>query len=109
MQKKNYSEASLNFEQSESIDNVLRTPKSAELSNLQKRLIYRSKNKVDKAFYSFKIILVKPANPAFTNIKVKAYYHKGKIMANQNRYNLTFNYLNKAFELNSKTKNLDQK
>ena len=69
MQKKNYSASSLNFEQSESIDNVLRTPKIAELSNLQKRLIYRSKNKVDKAFYSFKIILVKSANPAFTNTK----------------------------------------
>jgi len=109
MQKENYNAAKIYFERSEFINNKLRITDIAELYNLQKGLIYISQNKVDEALYSFKTIIAKPDNPALTNTKAEASYQIGKIEASRNRYNLALNYLNNAFELNSKTKNLDQK
>ena len=109
MQKENYNAAKIYFERSEFINTKLRITDIAELYNIQKGLIYISQNKVDEALYSFKTIIAKPENPALTNTKAEASYQIGKIEASRNRYNLALNYLNNAFELNSKTKNLDQK
>ncbi|MFV8336222.1 ATP-binding protein [Flavobacterium sp. RSP29] len=109
MQKENYDRASIYFERAKSINDKLRVPDVAELFNLQKGLIYKSKNKLDLALSAFKIIIAKPYNPALLNTKAEASYQIGKIEASRNRNNLALNYLNKALELNSKTKNLEQK
>ena len=109
MQKQNYDRASIYFERARSINDKLRIPDVAELLNLQKGLIYKSKNKLDLALSSFKIIIAKPDNTALTNTKAEATYQIGKIEASRNRNNLALNYLNKALELNSKSENLEQK
>lgn len=109
MQKENYNKASIYFARAKSINDKLKIPDVAELFNLQKGLIYKSKNKLDLALYSFKIIIAKPDNPNLINTKAEASYQIGKIEASRNRNNLALNYLNKALELNNKTKNLVQK
>ena len=109
MQKQNYDRASIYFERAKSINNKLGIPDVAELLNLQKGLIYKSKNKLDLALSAFKIIIAKPDNTALTNTKAEATYQIGKIEASRNRNNLALNYLNKALELNSKSENLEQK
>ncbi|MES2805337.1 MAG: ATP-binding protein [Bacteroidota bacterium] len=109
MQKQNYDRASIYFERAKSINDKLRVPDTAELFNLQKGLIYKSKNKIDLALSSFKVIIAKPDNAALTNTKAEATYQIGKIEASRNRNNLALNYLNKALELNSKSENLEQK
>lgn len=109
MQKQNYDRASIYFERTKSINDKLRVPDTAELFNLQKGLIYKSKNKLDLALSSFKFIIAKPDNAALTNTKAEATYQIGKIEASRNRNNLALNYLNKALELNSKSENLEQK
>jgi signal transduction histidine kinase/CheY-like chemotaxis protein len=109
MQKQNYDRASIYFERAKSINNKLRIPDVAELFNLQKGLIYKSKNKLDLALSAFKIIIAKPDNPSLTNTKAEATYQIGKIEASRNRNNLALNYLNKALELNSKSEDLEQK
>ena len=109
MQKQNYDRASIYFERAKSINNKLGIPDVAELLNLQKGLIYKSKNKLDLALSAFKIIIAKPDNAALTNTKAEATYQIGKIEASRNRNNLALNYLNKALELNSKSENLEQK
>ncbi|MES2852454.1 MAG: ATP-binding protein [Bacteroidota bacterium] len=109
MQKQNYDRASIYFERAKSINDKLRIPDTAELFNLQKGLIYKSKNKLDLALSSFKFIIAKPDNAALTNTKAEATYQIGKIEASRNRNNLALNYLNKALELNSKSENLEQK
>ncbi|WKL44943.1 ATP-binding protein [Flavobacterium sp. ZE23DGlu08] len=109
MQKQNYDRASIYFERAKSINDKLRVPDTAELFNLQKGLIYKSKNKIDLALSSFKFIIAKPDNAALTNTKAEATYQIGKIEAIRNRNNLALNYLNKALELNSKSENLEQK
>ena len=109
MQKQNYDRASIYFERAKSINDKLRIPDVAELFNLQKELIYKSKNKLDLALSSFKFIIAKPDNAALTNTKAEATYQIGKIEASRNRNNLALNYLNKALELNSKSENLEQK
>lgn len=109
MQKQNYDRASIYFERAKSINDKLRIPDTAELFNLQKGLIYKSKNKLDLALSSFKVIIAKPDNAALTNTKAEATYQIGKIEASRNRNNLALNYLNKALELNSKSENLEQK
>ncbi len=109
MQKQNYDRASIYFERAKSINDKLRVPDTAELFNLQKGLIYKSKNKLDLALSSFKVIIAKPDNAALTNTKAEATYQIGKIEASRNRNNLALNYLNKALELNSKSENLEQK
>ena len=109
MQKQNYDRASIYFERAKSINDKLRIPDTAELFNLQKGLIYKSKNKIDLALSSFKFIIAKPDNAALTNTKAEATYQIGKIEASRNRNNLALNYLNKALELNSKSENLEQK
>ena len=109
MQKQNYDRASIYFERAKSINDKLRVPDTAELFNLQKGLIYKSKNKLDLALSSFKVIIAKPDNAALTNTKAEATYQIGKIEASRDRNNLALNYLNKALELNSKSENLEQK
>ena len=109
MQKQNYDRASIYFERAKSINDKLRVPDTAELFNLQKGLIYKSKNKIDLALSSFKVIIAKPNNAALTNTKAEATYQIGKIEASRDRNNLALNYLNKALELNSKSENLEQK
>lgn len=109
MQKENYNDASVYFERAKTINDKLGIPDIAGIFNLQEGLIYISKNKLDLALNSFKIIIATPDNTALINTKAEAYYQIGKIESGKNRNNLALNYLHKALKLNVKTKNQDQK
>lgn len=109
MLKENYDGATVYFERAKTINDKLGIPDVAELFNLQQGLIYKSKNKLDLALNSFKIIIAKVDNTAIINTKAEAYYQIGKIESGKNRNNLALNYLHKALKLNVRTKNQDQK
>ena len=109
MKKENFESASLYFQRAKSVNDILKIPDTAELFNLQKALIFKSKNKLNSASSIFKIIIAKHNSPYLLNTKAEALYQIGSIEATKNRNNLALNYLNKALELNSKTQNLEQK
>ncbi|RKS90451.1 signal transduction histidine kinase [Flavobacterium limicola] len=109
MKKENFDSASIYFQRAKSINDILKIPDTAELFNLQKGLIYKSKNKLSSALSVFKTIIAKPNTLNLLNTKAEALYQIGSIEATKNRNNLALNYLNKALQLNSKTQNPEQK
>ena len=109
MQKQNYDKASIYFERARSINDKLKISEVTELLNLQKGLIFKAKNQLELAISSFKSIIAKPDNPVLGYTKAEAFYQLGKIEAERKRNNLALNYLNKALDLNNKSKNLEQK
>jgi signal transduction histidine kinase/CheY-like chemotaxis protein len=109
MKKENFDSASMYFQRAKSINNILKIPDTAELFNLQKGLIYKSKNKLSSALSVFKTIIAKPNTLDLLNTKAEALYQIGSIEATKNRNNLALNYLNKALQLNGKTQNQEQK
>ena len=109
MKKENFDSASMYFQRAKSINDILKIPDTAELFNLQKGLIYKSKNKLSSALSVFKTIIAKPNTLDLLNTKAEALYQIGSIEATKNRNNLALNYLNKALQLNGKTQNPEQK
>lgn len=109
MEKENVERAAIYFERAKTINDSLKIPDNAELFNLQKALIYQSKNNLELASSIYKIIIAKEDSAALLNTKAEALYQMGNIEALKNRYILALNYLNKALELNSKSENLIQK
>lgn len=109
MAKENFDKASMYFNKAKSIQNLLKIPDTAELFDLQKGLIYKSKKELDLAVRVFETIIAKPDNPALLNTKTEALYQIGYIETQKNRNNLALNYLNKALEQNSKLENLQQR
>ena len=109
MQKQNYDKASIYFERARSINDKLKISEVTELLNLQKGLIFKAKNQLELAISSFKSIIAKPDNAILGYTKAEAFYQLGKIEAERKRNNLALNYLNKALDLNNKSKNLEQK
>ena len=109
MKKENFDSASMYFQRAKSANDILKIPDNAELFNLQKGLIYKSKNKLNSALSVFKTIIAKPNTLDLLNTKAEALYQIGSIEATKNRNNLALNYLNKALQLNSKTQNPEQK
>ena len=57
----------------------------------------------------FSTIVAKPDSPSILDTKAEALYQIGTIEMTQNRNNLALNYFNRALDLNSKNKNLEQK
>lgn len=80
-----------------------------DLLNLQKGIIYKANGNLNTAAFCFNSVISKPDNPAIFDAKVEALYQMGLIEASNNRNNLALTYLNKAFDLNSKENNLNQK
>ena len=109
IEKANFINAEICFNEAQSIFNEIKIPDPAEQFNLQKGIINKSKGNYDLASTIFKTIIAKPDSPSLLNTKAEASYQIGKIEASKNRNNLALNYLNKAFELNNKTENLEQK
>lgn len=109
MQKKNFSNAQFNFDKAESLYKTLKINTTTDLINLQRGIIYQATGKSDLAAYIFRKIVAKPDYPAIINTKAWALFQMGNIEMFHNRNNLALNYFNKALELNTKTKNLEQK
>jgi signal transduction histidine kinase len=109
IEKSNFADAEIYLNEAKSIFEKLKTPNTAELINLQKGIIQKSKGDLEQASTLFKAIIAKPDNPVLLDSKAEALYQMGTIEASKNRYNLALNYLNKALALNEKNKNIDQK
>ena len=109
MQKEKYYQAATYFEKAKSVNTQLGITDTDELLQLQNGLLQKASNNIDLALGSFKIIIAKSNKASIINIKSEASYQIGIIEASRNRNNLAITYLNKALELNSKTKNLEQK
>ena len=105
---KDYSNAKKSFDKAQSLYNNLKLTNTTDLINLQRGIIYKSTgNPLASTFFS--TIVAKPDSPALLDTKAEALYHIGTIEMAQNRNNLALNYFNKALDLNSKNKNLEQK
>ena len=109
MEKGDYSKAEVYFDKAKTIYETIRIPNAIELLNLQKGIVYKAKGEYKMAVPIFDQIIAKPdANDDFKT-KAEALYQIGNIEANNNRKNLALNYLNRAYELNAKDKNFEQK
>lgn len=105
-EKKEYSTAENYFNDAEKIYELINVPEGKELINLQKGILHQIKGDDDKALTIFSTLISKSDDEDQSKIKAKAYYHIGQIEAKKNRNNLAINYLNKAYELSSKYKDL---
>lgn len=109
MQKRSFGNAEICFDKAQSLYNTLKNTDTADLIDLQRGIIYKSKGKQELASTIFSTIIAKPDNPIILDCKTEALYQIGMIEMDQNRNNLALNYFNKALELNAKNKNLEQK
>ena len=109
MQKKDFPKAKSSFDKAQSLYNNLKISHTIDLLNLQKGIISKSTGNPDLAAIIFSTIVAKPDSPDILNTKAEALYQIGTIEVAHNRNNLALNYFNKALDLNSKNKNLEQK
>ncbi|WP_395056222.1 histidine kinase dimerization/phospho-acceptor domain-containing protein, partial [Flavobacterium sp.] len=112
IEKRNFNDAEIYFNTTKSISDRLKSADTTAINNLldlQKGIISKYKGNDELASAIFKTIIAKPDNPEILNSRTEALYQIGTIEATKERYNLALNYLNKAMELNIKTKNSDQK
>ncbi|MES2574403.1 MAG: ATP-binding protein [Bacteroidota bacterium] len=109
MQKEELSNARNCFDKAESLYNTLKIKVNADLLNLQRGIIYKSKGNLDIASAIFTTIIAKPDTPAIMYTKAGALYQMGTIEMAQNRNNLALNYFNRALSLNARNKNIEQK
>lgn len=109
MEKGDYSKAEVYFDKAKTIYETIKIPNAIELLNLQKGIVYKAKGEYKMATPIFDQIIAKPdANDDFKT-KAEALYQIGNIEAINNRKNLALNYLNRAYELNARDKNFEQK
>ncbi|WP_348798784.1 tetratricopeptide repeat-containing hybrid sensor histidine kinase/response regulator [Flavobacterium adhaerens] len=106
--KKKYDLAETAINKAEEIQKSSNLYKNLDQINLQKGILLKKKGKESSAITLFSSIAAKPENYAYPNTKAEAFYQIGNIEEKNKRYNLALNYYNKAFELNSKTKDLEQ-
>ena len=109
MQKKDFPKAKSSFDKAQSLYNNLKISHTIDLLNLQKGIIHKSTGNIDLAARIFSTIVAKPDSPSILDTKAEALYQIGTIEMTQNRNNLALNYFNRALDLNSKNKNLEQK
>jgi signal transduction histidine kinase len=109
MENGNYSVAENNFDKAKTIYNTIKIPDAIELLNLQKAIVYRAKGQSKLAVPIFNQIIAKPDNNDFSKTKAEALYQIGTIELQNDRNNLALNYLNRAYALNAKDKNVEQK
>lgn len=111
IRKKDYSSAERYIDKSLAIRRALPIPNHDldDAITVQKGIIFRSVGKPKIATNLFNSIIATNPTAENTTIKAEAYYQVGLIELANNRYNVALNYFSKAFEENSKSKNIDQK
>lgn len=109
IERKEYSKAEYYFKEAEKIYETIDIPEAKEMINLQKGIVYRAKGENQLALSILNTVIVNPDEEDHFKTKAEALYQIGLIEAENNRYNLALNYLNKALELSSKNKNLELK
>ncbi|HMI06241.1 MAG TPA: ATP-binding protein [Flavobacterium sp.] len=109
MEKGDYSKADIYFNKAKTIYETIRIPNAIELLNLQKGIVYKAKGEYKSAIPIFNQIIAKPDADDVFKTKAEALYQIGNIEMQNNRKNLALNYLNRAYELNGKDKNIEQK
>jgi signal transduction histidine kinase/CheY-like chemotaxis protein len=107
--KKEYSKAEFYFKEAEKIYEIIEIPEATKMINLQKGIVYRAKGENQLALSILNTIVVNHDEEDHFKTKAEALYHIGLIEAENSRYNLALNYLNKALDLSSKNKNLELK
>ncbi|MGO4822471.1 MULTISPECIES: ATP-binding protein [unclassified Flavobacterium] len=107
--KANYNAAEICLNKSQSIREELKIDDTDDLIALQKAIIYRAKGNIDLSKSSLSNIIAKPESPNSVNTKAEALYQMGLIETTNNRNNLALSYFNKAYDLNTKGKDLNQK
>lgn len=105
----NYSAAEICFHKALYIYKELKINDFNDLINVQKGIIFKNNNNKKTASYLFNNIIKKPRTPSILNTQAEAYYQLGVLEEEQNHNDSALNYYKKAFELNSKIQNLDQK
>ncbi|PKP17133.1 MAG: hybrid sensor histidine kinase/response regulator, partial [Bacteroidetes bacterium HGW-Bacteroidetes-23] len=109
IERKEYSKAEYYFKEAEKIYETIDIPEAKEMINLQKGIVYRAKGENQLALSILNTVIVNPDEEDHFKTKAEALYQIGLIEAEDNRYNLAINYLNKALDLSSKNKNLELK
>jgi len=107
MEKENYSTAESNLNQAQRIYESIRIPDAIDLINLQKGIVYKAKGKDKLAAAIFNGIIAQPDTDDTYQVKSEAMYQIGIIESENGRSNLALNYLRRALELNSHTRNMD--
>jgi len=109
MEKGNYTLAENYFNKAKTIYTLIKIPNAIELLNLQKGIVYRAKGQFKLAIPIFNQIIAKPDAQDVFKTKAESLYQLGNIEMQNNRGNLALNYLNRAYSLNGRQKNIDQK
>ena len=106
IEKKKYDLAEACILKAEEIQKKLNNKEFIDLINLQKGILAKNNDNDTLALSLFGSIAAKNESDALA--KTEALYQTGTIEAGRRRYNLALGYLNRALELNKKTKDLDQ-
>ncbi|KAB1155074.1 tetratricopeptide repeat-containing hybrid sensor histidine kinase/response regulator [Flavobacterium luteum] len=109
MEKGEFLKAETYFNNAQKIYSDIKIPDAIELLNLQKGIVYSAKGKYKLATPIFDQIIAKPDYLDVFKTKAEALFQLGTIELKNNRKNLALNYLNRAYELNAKDKNIEQK
>ena len=109
MEIENFTKAESYFDQAKLIYTTIKLPDAIEMLNLQKGIVYKSKDDFVSAIELFSQIASKPDDADAFKTKAEALYQIGTIEIIRDRNNLAINYLERALELNKKDQNLEQK
>lgn len=109
MEKGDYSLAENYFNKAKTIYTAIKIPDAIELLNLQKGIVYKAKGQYKSAIPIFDQLIAKPDAQDVFKTKAEALYQLGNIETQNNRGNLALNYLNRAYILNSRDNNMEQK
>ncbi len=108
MEKGDYSLAENYFNKAKTIYTAIKIPDAIELLNLQKGIVYKAKGQYKSAIPIFDQLIAKPDAQDVFKTKAEALYQLGNIEMQNNRGNLALNYLNRAYILNKRDKNMEQ-
>lgn len=109
MEKEGYQLAENNFDKAKTIYSAIKIPDAIELLNLQKAIVYKAKGQYKLAIPILNQIIAKPDANDLSKTKAEALYQIGAIELENDRSNLALNYLTRAYALNAKDKNNEQK
>jgi len=107
IEKGQLNKAEIYFKQAESVYEIIKIPGAKELVKLQKSIVLFLNNKSNLSAVLLNEIVAIPDELDTYRVKGEAFYYLGLIEANQNRYNLALNYLNRANELSKTNDNWD--
>ncbi|MDD5149775.1 MAG: ATP-binding protein [Flavobacterium sp.] len=109
IKKRSLADAEICLDEAQSLYDALEITNTADYINLQRGIIYKLKDDNELASTLFSTLIAKPDSPSILDLKAEALYQIGSIEMDQNRNNLALTYFNKALDINSKNKNLEQK